>query len=323
MSASVKAAEFPATCANSACGRTLCGPVKHCPYCGVAVQPPISAKAPVAVAAKEPASPPPVVEPRAAALKFELPAAPAPAAPQPVAPAPAAPAAAPTPPVAPPADKPKGLLKKIVIGALVLALLAFYGMNQLGSRNSQRDLEQVLLAGQQCLRQSDYNCALDKAEQVLQKNSKDPAALSLLNRAKDGLKQVQRDKDLADQARQKEQDRKAQQDAADQRKRAEEQARREQEAKAAAQVQSIPAPATQPSTPPRSTTRIEQNNGAASMVGRSLNEARKALIRRDYQSAITVARLVLNMDPGNREAQNIINQATRQQSQALNRTTIE
>lgn len=316
MSASVKAAEFPATCANSACGRTLCGPVKHCPYCGVTVQPPISAKAPVAVAAKEPASPPPVVEPKAAALKFELPAAPAPAAPQPVAPAP-------TPPVAPPADKPKGLLKKIVIGALVLALLAFYGMNQLGSRNSQRDLEQVLLAGQQCLRQSDYNCALDKAEQVLQKNSKDPAALSLLNRAKDGLKQVQRDKDLADQARQKEQDRKAQQDAADQRKRAEEQARREQEAKAAAQVQSIPAPATQPSTPPRSTTRIEQNNGAASMVGRSLNEARKALIRRDYQSAITVARLVLNMDPGNREAQNIINQATRQQSQALNRTTIE
>lgn len=323
MSASVKAAEFPATCANSACGRTLCGPVKHCPYCGVAVQPPISAKAPVAVAAKEPASPPPVVEPKAAALKFELPAAPAPAAPQPVAPAPAAPAAAPTPPVAPPADKPKGLLKKIVIGALVLALLAFYGMNQLGSRNSQRDLEQVLLAGQQCLRQSDYNCALDKAEQVLQKNSKDPAALSLLNRAKDGLKQVQRDKDLADQARQKEQDRKAQQDAADQRKRAEEQARREQEAKAAAQVQSIPVPAPQPSTPPHSTTRIEQNNGAASMVGRSLNEARKALIRRDYQSAITVARLVLNMDPGNREAQNIINQATRQQSQALNRTTIE
>lgn len=318
MSASVKAAEFPATCASSACGRTLCGPVKHCPYCGVAVQPPISAKAPVA--AKEPASPPPVVEPKAAALKFELPATPAPATPPP---APAAPAAAPTPPVAPPAEKPKGLLKKIVIGALVLALLAFYGMNQLGSRNSQRDLEQVLLAGQQCLRQSDYNCALDKAEQVLQKNSQDPAALSLLNRAKDGLKQVQRDKDLAEQARLKEQERKAQQDAADQRNRAEEQARREQEAKAAAQVQAIPAPAPQPSTPPRSTTRIEQTNGAASMVGRSLNEARKALIRRDYQSAITVARLVLNMDPGNREAQNIINQATRQQSQALNRTTIE
>lgn len=323
MSASVKAAEFPATCANSACGRALCGPVKHCPYCGVAAQPPISAKAPVAVAAKEPASPPPVVEPKAAALKFELPTAPAAVAPEPAAQAPAAPATAPTPAVAPPADKPKGLLKKIVIGALVLALLAFYGMNQLGSRNSQRDLEQVLLAGQQCLRQSDYNCALDKAEQVLQKNSKDPAALSLLNRAKDGLKQVQRDKDLAEQARLKEQERKAQQDAADQRKRAEEQARREQEAKAAAQVQSIPAPAPQPSTPPRSTTRIEQNNGAASMVGRSLNEARKALIRRDYQSAITVARLVLNMDPGNREAQNIINQATRQQSQALNRTTIE
>ncbi len=323
MSASVKAAEFPATCANSVCGLALCGPVKHCPYCGVAAQPPISAKAPVAVAAKEPASPPPVVEPKAAALKFELPTAPAAVAPEPAAQAPAAPAAAPTPAVAPPADKPKGLLKKIVIGALVLALLAFYGMNQLGSRNSQRDLEQVLLAGQQCLRQSDYNCALDKAEQVLQKNSKDPAALSLLNRAKDGLKQVQRDKDLAEQARLKEQERKAQQDAADQRKRAEEQARREQEAKAAAQVQSIPAPAPQPSTPPRSTTRIEQNNGAASMVGRSLNEARKALIRRDYQSAITVARLVLNMDPGNREAQNIINQATRQQSQALNRTTIE
>lgn len=228
-------------------------------------------------------------------------------------------------------DKPKGLLKKLVIGALVLALLAFYGLNQLGSQKSQRDLEQVLLAGQQCLRQSDFNCALDKAEQVLQKNSNDPAALSLLNRAKDGLKQVQRNKELADQAKLKEQERKAQREADDQRQRAEEQARRD-EAKAAAQAQAqaqaqaaaAPAPIPVPNNSPRSATRVEQpGNGAASMVGRSLNEARKALIRRDYQSAITVARLVLNMDPGNREAQNIINQATRQQSQALNRTTIE
>lgn len=326
MSVSANAAKFPVPCANSACGRELCGPVKHCPFCGHAVRQAV----PVATPAASPAAPIEVKAPEP--LHFDLgavkPAAPAAPAPAPSAAPPKAAAAAPSPaPGAP--NNPGGLLKKLALSFAALVIIAGVTSYFLsGSKHNQQQLEQALLAGQQCLRAGDFNCAQDNAERVLQKDRNDPAAQSLLQRAKDGLERNRKSEESAQLAAEKaradkakadqlasEQAEKDRRDKAERDRLAEEQAQRI--AKEASVVQSPP-PAV-----PKSKPTTSSGGATPTMLGNTLNEARRALDRKDYQSAITVAGLVLNMDPGNRQAQNIINQARQQQAQALNRTTIE
>lgn len=329
MSVSAKAAEFPVPCANSACGRELCGPVKHCPFCGESVQraaPVAKASTPAPVVVPAPAPVPVPVETRGAeSLDFDIASVQSAEPPKP-APVPPAPAArAPVLDATP--DKPGATSKILLLGLVVLTMVAggvFYLMT---SKNNQSQMEQVLLDGQRCLRQKDFNCALDNAERVLQKNASNPAAISLLERAKSGLNDAQRDKDLAVQ---KEQDRKAAQEESDRRKREEvakreqlEKEKRDREELAAQDKKAAPPAVTTAPTPAPARQPARADTVSPSVLLRSLTEARNALARKDYQSAITVAGLVLNMDPGNRQAQNIINQARQLQAQALNRTTIE
>ena len=331
MSVSAKAAEFPVPCANSACGRELCGPVKHCPFCGHAVQRAVPVVTPATPAVK----PAPVETPAAEPLHFDLgavqSAAPIPSAPaQPTA-APKVAAAPPNPAPASPGN-PAGLAKKLALSFSALLIIAGATSYYLSdAKQNQQDLEQALLSGQQCLRAGDYNCAQDTAERMLQKDRSDRAAQSLLQQAKDARERDRKDRDEKLARAQAEKDaaqKHAQQQAESDRqaREAREQAEKDsanQIVKAAPEPEIVPT-AKRPTEPKAKPTPPPVVGGAnQTMLRNTLNEANRALDRKDYQSAITVAGLVLNMDPGNRQAQNIINQARQQQSQALNRTTIE
>lgn len=342
MSVSAKTAEFPTSCANRACGKALYGPVKHCPFCGsrpvqVAA---VAAKASIAptVDVKPAAAAPPVAAPvaaekAAAVLNFDLKGVEQPEPPAKPVPSPTKTAAAP--------PKPKGILKKVITGLVVVAVLASYALYQLGSRQTQKQFEQNLLAGQNCLKNNRFDCALENAELALQKDSKEPRAVSLLQRAQAALERQQQSEQAqkaATAARQAANE-KAQSEKAAQEQAARDQAAREQEQRdldqrmqrqqqllqeqlrAQQQQTEIRTPTPRPVAPARP---IQGNPDAnPGVVGQSLSQARSALARQDYQSAIAVANVVLTMDPGNRQAQIIIRQAEQLRTQALNRTTIE
>lgn len=180
MSVSAKAAKFPVSCSNSACGQALCGQVSYCPYCGVAQQ----RVADVAVLAPKVAvlsvAPKPAVQASAEAAPVVARRAER----ESVLPAEVATASevvdnVPQVPVVAPA-KPRKLFRKIALGLVVLGIVGFY---QMGTRVSQEKLEKTLQAGKDCLRQNNFNCAIDNADQVLQKDRNEPRALSLKQQA--------------------------------------------------------------------------------------------------------------------------------------------
>lgn len=181
MSVSAKAAKFPTPCANSECAQALCGPVIHCPFCGVAAQrmAPAPAVADVVL---------PVAAPLVVAAVASAPAA--------VVAAPVA-ASVPAPPETPviaaqSAAKPKGkgVLKKTAAALLVVA--SVYGVNQWVDRHDKQQMEQALLTGKECLRQNDFNCVVDNADKVLSKDSSEPRAISLKQQGQAGLARVQK-----------------------------------------------------------------------------------------------------------------------------------
>lgn len=335
MSVSAKTAGFPATCANSACGKALCGPVKHCPFCGVAAVVAPTPKAPPAVApVVKPAALVAKAETPAPALEFDIKQVEKPPAAKPV-PVPAAKAPAPErPPTAnvqplPPSGRG---MKKVLLGVMVLGAVSSYWLYQTGARQTQQQFEQHVQAANDCLRSNQYSCALENAEQALQKDSKDPRAVSLLQRAQAGLEreqQAQQAQKAAEAARlaaqeqakrdklAKDADREREQQQRELDKRLQEQQKMLAD-KLREQQQQNSLPTTRPVAP-------RQNNSGANpgVLGQSLEQAKRALGRKDYQSAIAVANVVLTMDPGNRQALNIIRQAEQQRTQALNRTTIE
>lgn len=224
MSQSAKAVKFPVACANSGCAQPLCGPVNHCPYCGAAVQrtaPTLRVVSPAPV--PEPASAPakaPVSQP----VPASPPAAPAVAAPV------VAPASSPAPSPEPEAARPKRRISKAGLGLVVLLALGAYGLQQLGSKHDQQQVEQALAAGKACLGKKDYRCAIDNADLALQKISAEPRALSLKQQAQAGLARLQKSED----------DKQARLQAEAQRKAAAEQARQDQ-ARARAEQQELEA----------------------------------------------------------------------------------
>lgn len=343
MSASAKKPAFPLNCANAGCAKTLAGPVKFCPYCGassqvVATPPP----APVVAAVVAPAPASAAVVPPVAAPVVAAPApAPAkPAAPAPVAPAAAAPVTAPAPA---PATKPRKRGRTLALAAAVLVAVGGYGAYQMKAGKALQQFEADLAAGQGCLRSGQFNCALDKAELALRSDSKDPRALSLLQRAQAGLERQQRDeqartqaaadllaleaarKAAAEQTRREQQAR--EQADREQQARAEQQARekaaREQLAKQQAPRQQDPLDKAQKlldEQSNRARQQLQQQRAAqaarpsnqaanAGLVGQQLSQARSALSQGNGNKARVLANMVLSQDPGNRQAQIILRQA--------------
>lgn len=352
MSVSAKAVKFPLSCSNSACAQALCGQVNHCPYCGVAQQRLAPAKVAVlAVATLPPAQASPLAA-RSVAREPVLPVATLTAEPEAV-PVSIAAVAAPA--------KPRKLLRKIALGVVVLGV---FGLYQIGSRVSQERLEKTLQAGRDCLRQNNFSCAIDNADQVLQKNSGEPRALSLKQQAQTAqarAQQAEADKQArikvkaeADAARQQAAAEKA---AADKARLAQEaqaaqvvQAAREEEARAAQQrnqeqavrnlqdrtaelktrdtlqraqeiirEQAHRSPVVEQSQWSRPVVAQRVPGGAelAGMLGQSISDARQALARRDFQTAITLAAQALRADPGNIQAQGVMRQAQQLQTQML------
>lgn len=348
MSVSAKAAKFPMSCSNSACGQALCGQVNHCPYCGVAQQ----RTAPAAKVAVLSVAPPPVAAAPIVARRTSEPVVPAATEnPEPdEAPVAVAPVAAPA--------KPRKLLRKIGLGLVVLGVFGFYQVN---TRVSQEKLEKTLQAGKDCLRQNNFSCAIDNADQVLQKVSSEPRALSLKQQAQSAqarAQQAEADKQArikvkaeADAARQQAAAEKA---AADKARLAQEaqaaQAAREEEARASQQraqeqgarylqdrtaelktrdtlqraqeiiqEQARRSPVIEQSQRPRPVVVQRPVNGAqlAGMLGQSIDDARQALAHRDFQTAIMLAGKALSADPGNIQAQGVMRQAQELQAQTL------
>lgn len=333
MSASAKKPAFPLTCANGECASPLSGPVTFCPYCGassqvVAAAPaaaaPLAAvsSAPVAVAAVAPAA---VLEP----AKDVTP-------PPVVSSTPAVTATAPPPAaVVAPVAKPRNIGRKLALAAAVVAAVGGYGAYQASKRQSLQQFEVELSAGQGCLRSNQFNCALEKAESALRIESKDPRAISLLQRAQAGLEGQQRDQQVKAQAAA------AAASAATARQAAAEQAQREQQARdlaakeqhlrdeqeqlakrqqqleqqARVQQPAQPRPATTARPPAPRPTAAAANAG---LVGQQLTQARSALARRDGATARSLANRVLSQDPGNRQAQIILRQAEQLRGQSFN-----
>ena len=304
---SAKASAFPTTCANSACGQGLCGPVKHCPFCGVSLM-----QAP-AVVTPLPAAEPAVVTPLPAAKPPMQSIAPTPEAP--IAPArvppPAAPSvsppetpAAPTPPAGPtPAPKAKKPVMQIMIGALVLVGAGYAALKMTGVPDHQK-FDAYLQAGQTCFETQNFACALDNAGLALQEDRNEPRALSLLQRAQAAQERQQQKLE----AEQRQQQLKIQAIEATRQANAQsEQAALDRQRQEAADRQ----------------VREQQLQQASRAVNASLQQAQNALNAGEYQSAIAVAKLVLGMDPSNARARNIIRQAEQQLKEALNRTRIE
>lgn len=353
MLVSAKAAKFPVSCSNSACAQALCGQVNHCPYCGVAQQrlAPAAKVAVLSVAPPPPAEATPIAA-RRAAVEPVLPVAAAAVVSVAVDEAPVTVA-----PVAAPA-KPRRLLRKI---GVVLAVLAAFAVYQVGSKASQEKLEKILQAGKDCLRQNNFVCAIDNADQVLQKDHSEPRALSLKQQAQTAQTRAQQadaDKQArikvkaeADAARQQAAAEKA---AADKARLAQEaqaaEAAREEETRAAQQRNQEQAVRALQERTPELKTRdtlqraqeiiqeqarrspvLEQNQRPrqvvsqrpvdsaelAGMLGRSISEARQALARRDFQTAMMLASKALSADPGNIQAQGVMRQAQELQIQTL------
>lgn len=334
MSASAKNPAFPLNCAISECARPLSGPVAFCPFCGTSSQGVASAPAAAPIVLPPVVTPPapPVVVPPAAAI---------PEAPREVTVVPAdiertdaTPVPLPTPPV-PPAAKPRNLGRKLALAAAVVAAVGGYGAYQASLRQSLQQFEAELAAGQGCLRSNQFNCALEKAESALRIESKDPRAISLLQRAQAGLEGQQRDQQAKTQAAA------AAASAAAARQAAAEQAQREQQARdLAAKEQQVrdeqnqlakrqqqleqQARVPQPAAPRPVTTarppapRVNPTAATAGLVGQQLTQARSALARRDGATARSLANRVLSQDPGNRQAQIILRQAEQLRAQSFN-----
>lgn len=341
MSASAKTPAFPLDCANSACAQPLQGPVKFCPYCGSSSQvlaaPPVS-KAPVAAGVALATSAAPAVA--AVAVQSAPATAAKPRTPTPaVVVARAEPAGQPTPVIAAVTPSPRRLGRKLALVGAVLVAIGGYGAYQMNARNALQQFEADLAAGQGCLRSSRFDCALENAERALRTDSKDPRALSLLQRAQAGLERQQRDQDAKAQAAATASNRAAASKAANEQARKEREARAvvererqvqdqtaakqaqalqellrdqaevnrkqqqqlEQQRQAQRQVQQ--APVTRPVSHPTAAT---LNPG---LVGQQLSQARSALARRDGNAARALANIVLRQDPSNRQAQNILRQA--------------
>lgn len=296
---SAKASAFPTSCANSACGQGLCGPVIYCPFCGVSLQ-----QAPVAVTpAPEPKARPATPVPKATVTPASIPPAldvPA-AAPTPV-PGPAACAPAPSAaPIPVPSNRKPALILAV---ATLVVVVGGYAAIKMMAGQSQQKLDGFLQTGQSCFDTKDFACALDNAGLALQQDSNDPRALSLLQRAQAAQARHQQLQDAV----QKQQQLKAQ--AAETSRQAD--ALREQQALERQRQEAADRQV-----------RDQQQQQAAKAVNASLQQAQNALNAGEYQSAIAVAKVVLGMDPNNNRARNIIRQAEQQLKEALNRTRIE
>ncbi|MBA1203946.1 hypothetical protein G7009_19680 [Pseudomonas capeferrum] len=338
MSASAKTPAFPLECANAACARPLQGPVRFCPYCGSGSQvlaAPAASKVPVAASVARAAPVVTAVAAQSATAPIAKPRAPAPE----VAIVAAKPAPKPAPAIPVVAARPRRLGRKLALVGAVLAAIGGYGAYQMNARNALQQFEADLAAGQGCLRSNRFDCALENAERALRTDSKDPRALSLLQRAQAGLERQQRDQETKAQAVAAAANRAAARKAANEQARQEREARavaeRERKAQdqvAAKQAQALQellsdqaevnrkqqqyleqqrqaqrqvqqAPLTRPAPRP---TAAPLNPG---LVGQQLSQARRALARRDGNAARALANTVLRQDPGNRQAQNILRQA--------------
>lgn len=330
MSASAKKPAFPLDCASAACAKPLSGPVAFCPYCGASSQVvtaapaapapvAVSNSAPVAVASAAPAA---MIE-----AVHEI-AAPSVAAAPVVKAMPATPA-----PVAPPVAKSGNLGRKLTLAAAVVLAVVGYGAYQANQRQSLQQFETELAAGQGCLRSSQFDCALEKAESALRIESKDPRAISLLQRAQAGLEGQQREQQAKTQAAAAAASAAAARQAAAEQAQREQQARElaakeqrlrdeqdqlakrqqqlEQQARVVQPTQQRPVTPTRPPAP-----RPAAAN--AGLVGQQLTQARSALARRDGATARSLANRVLSQDPGNRQAQIILRQAEQLRGQSFN-----
>ncbi|MGF6592713.1 hypothetical protein [Pseudomonas sp. 2835] len=334
MSASAKKPAFPLNCANGECGKALCGPVLFCPYCGASSQvvasAPVAAPAAVAaavVASKTPTAPAPVVKapepPRQVTISnAEIERAVAATAP-------------PQAQVVAQVSKPRNVARQVALAIAVLVAVGGYAAYQMNARKALQQFEAELAAGQGCLRLNQYSCALEKAESALRIESKDPRAISLLQRAQAGLEGQQRDQQAQAQAAAA-----AAASAAATRKAAAEQAQREQQARELAakeqqlrdeqtqlakrqqqlEQQARSAPPVQPRVTPvaRPVQRPAAPAANAGLVGQQLSQARSALARRDGATARSLANRVLSQDPGNRQAQIILRQAEQLRGQSFN-----
>lgn len=348
MSASSKMPAFPRDCANTACARPQYGPVAFCPYCGASSPVAAAPKASVAPAAGgvAVASPPAVApsipmanasEPRQVTVAgHQVERQPAPVHATPVVPVTAVAVA-----------RPGQHGRKLALVAAVLVALGGYGAYQMNARKALQQFEADLAAGQGCLRGNRFDCALENAERALGIDSKDPRAISLLQRAQAGLERQQREQDSKAQAAAAATAKAAaaRQAAADQARRAkqaQELAERERQALEQSHKQALAlqellrdqaqmnrqqqqqreqhhqaqrqaaqqAPAVRP--PPRPVA-AASNPG---LVGQQLSQARNALARRDGNAARVLANSVLRQDPSNRQAQNILRQAEQLRGQA-------
>lgn len=331
MSASAKNPAFPLNCASSACNQPLSGPVAFCPYCGASSQ----------VVAAAPAAPAPVAVVSAAPTAMPA-AAPAPVI-EPVhtlAPAGIVSTPVVTPPPVPPAvqgapvAKSRNLGRKLALAAGVVVAVLGYGAYQASQRQSLQQFEAELAAGQACLRSSQFDCALEKAESALRIESKDPRAISLLQRAQAGLEGQQRDQQAKAQAAAAAASAAAARQAAAERAQREQQARelatkeqqlRDEQTQLAKRQQQLEQqarvvqPAQQrPLTTPRPPVQRPASAANAGLVGQQLSQARSALARRDGATARSLANSVLSQDPGNRQAQIILRQAEQLRAQSFN-----
>ncbi len=324
MSASAKNPAFPLNCASSACNQPLSGPVAFCPYCGASSQ----------VVAAAPAAPAPVVVVSAAPTAMPA-AAPAPVIESVHTLAPAGIVSTPvvTPPPVPPVvqgapvAKSRNLGRKLALAAGVVVAVLGYGAYQASKRQSLQQFEAELAAGQACLRSSQFDCALEKAESALRIESKDPRAISLLQRAQAGLEGQQRDQQAKAQAaaaRQAAAERAQREQQARELATKEQQLRDEQTQLAKRQQQleqqaRVVQPAQQrPLTTPRPPVQRPASAANAGLVGQQLSQARSALARRDGATARSLANSVLSQDPGNRQAQIILRQAEQLRAQSFN-----
>lgn len=324
MSASAKNPAFPLNCASSACNQPLSGPVAFCPYCGASSQ----------VVAAAPAAPAPVVVVSAAPTAMPA-AAPAPVIESVHTLAPAGIVSTPvvTPPPVPPivqgapVAKSRNLGRKLALAAGVVVAVLGYGAYQASQRQSLQQFEAELAAGQACLRSSQFDCALEKAESALRIESKDPRAISLLQRAQAGLEGQQRDQQAKAQAaaaRQAAAERAQREQQARELATKEQQLRDEQTQLAKRQQQleqqaRVVQPAQQrPLTTPRPPVQRPASAANAGLVGQQLSQARSALARRDGATARSLANSVLSQDPGNRQAQIILRQAEQLRAQTFN-----
>ncbi|PWB31566.1 hypothetical protein DCO48_16260, partial [Pseudomonas sp. SDI] len=237
-----------------------------------------------------------------------------------------------------PAAKPRQRGRTLALAAAVLLAVGGYGAYQMNARKALQQFEADLAAGQGCLRSGQFNCALDKAELALRTDSKDPRAISLLQRAQAGLESQQRIEQAKVQAAALAEATKAAQAAAAEQTRREQaareqQARDEQQAREQAAREQLAKQQTPRQQDPldkaqqlldeqsnRTRQQLQQQRPAqaarpgnqaanAGLVGQQLSQARSALSQGNGNKARVLANMVLSQDPGNRQAQIILRQA--------------